>query len=94
MNTVCVCAIDQATGAVTAVQHQKIPDREIPASQGAGHGIRGCCLSPDGRFLEVAVFGSGDVITMSIGADGRLTLIGRANDRPVFQPANITIIEV
>ena len=94
MNTVCVCAIDQATGAVAAIQHQKIPEQEIPDGQGAGHGVRGCCLSPDGRFLEVAAFGSGDIITMAIGADGRLTLVGKANDRQIFHPANITIVEV
>ena len=94
MNTVCVCVIDQVTGAITSVQHQKIPDQKIPDGQGAGHGIRGCCLSPDGRFLEIAAFGSGNIITMSIGAEGRLSLVGKANDKQIFHPANITIIEV
>jgi 6-phosphogluconolactonase (cycloisomerase 2 family) len=57
-----VLAIDSATGDIDVIQTAKL-DCDGP---------RACSVSPDGRFLVIAAYGSKEVVVWQIGPDGRI----------------------
>lgn len=65
-DVIAVFRIDEATGLVELVQNQKVD----------GTWVRGCALSPDGRFLIATCLKSGTVQVFAIGEDGLLTPTG------------------
>ena len=69
---VVVYQIDQATGKLKLIQNLKLDEK----------GPRGCALSPDGRFLAVTCVGSGKVVTLAVGEDGKLTDTGIRMEQP------------
>lgn len=61
-DAVSVLEIDQQTGALSLAQTVSVD----------GRWVRGCAISPDGRFLIVTCLQSGGVYSYPIGEDGRL----------------------
>ena len=66
IDAVGVFRIDMGTGLLELAQEFNLP----------GNGPRGCRLSPDGRFLLVAELDSGDIVTLKVEEDGRLSTSG------------------
>ena len=75
-----VFEIDQETGALELIQTFTLD----------GKNPRSCTVSPDGRFLLVAMILSSEVLVLSIGADGKLSSTGHKASQP--HPANITFL--
>lgn len=69
---VVVYQIDQATGKLKLIQNLKLDEK----------GPRGCALSPDGHFLMVTCVGSGTVLTLAVGEDGKLTYTDILTEQP------------
>jgi 6-phosphogluconolactonase (cycloisomerase 2 family) len=69
---VAVFSVDQRNGKVTAVQRLEL-DCEW---------ARGCAISPNGKWLVVGALFSDELITLAIGADGRLTDTGIRTPQP------------
>jgi 6-phosphogluconolactonase (cycloisomerase 2 family) len=75
-----VFEIDQDTGALKLIQTFKLE----------GSNPRSCSISPDGRFMLVAMILSAEVLVLSIGEDGKLSSTGHKAAQP--HPANITFL--
>ena len=75
-----VFEIDTATGVLELIQTFKLE----------GTNPRSCTVSPDGRFLLVAMILSSEVLVLSIDTDGRLSSTGHKAALP--HPANITFL--
>lgn len=71
-NFVTVFSVDQNDGTLKAIQHQSV----------GALVLRGCALSPDGRFLLVGSMTGGKVLTFAIGADGLLHETGPELSQP------------
>jgi 6-phosphogluconolactonase len=78
LDVVSVCAINEKTGEVERIQTLKLD----------GSGPRGCAVSPDGRFLHVALTTSQKVIVLAIGIDGKVSPTGKSYSQP--SPGNVT----
>ncbi|MBO5976184.1 MAG: beta-propeller fold lactonase family protein, partial [Oscillospiraceae bacterium] len=61
-DAVSVLSIDQESGKLSLAQTKPVD----------GRWVRGCAISPDGRFLIVTCLQSGDVYSFPIGEDGLL----------------------
>ncbi|MCD8068908.1 MAG: lactonase family protein [Lachnospiraceae bacterium] len=81
-NTVTVLAVDEDTGILS---RQQI----LPLS---GDFPKGCCVSPDGRFLHIAMKKSGEVLTYPIAGDG--SLLPLSHRLEVLNAANITFFPI
>jgi 6-phosphogluconolactonase (cycloisomerase 2 family) len=79
IDAVSVFAIDQATGGLQRIDTVTLD----------GKGPRGCAISPDGRFLIVAMWVSHDVLVYAIGTDGRLSNTGTKVSQP--NPGTVTL---
>jgi 6-phosphogluconolactonase len=80
-NAVSVFAIDQKNGSIENIQTVTL-EGTMP---------RGCAISPDGRFLLVAMQMSDEVLILEIGGDGRLTPTGRRLGLPQqSRPGTVT----
>lgn len=75
-----VLEVDQDTGALNLIQTFKLE----------GVNPRSCTISPDGRFLLVAMILSSEVLVLAIGSDGNLSPTGHKAAQP--HPANITFL--
>ena len=80
ITSVSVLEIGDESGALTLVQTFKLD----------GVNPRSCTISPDGRFLLVAMILSSEVLVLSIGVDGKLSPTGHKAAQP--HPANITFL--
>ena len=81
INSVTAFAIDEATGQLVRIQTFQLE----------GKNPRSCTISPDGRFLLVAMVLSAEVLVLAIGADGTLTSTGHKASMP--HPANIAFLQ-
>lgn len=77
-DAISVFEVDESSGKLARIQTMRP----------GGSGPRGCALSPDERFLLVANVASGDVRTLSVGDDGRLSPTGDSLALP--RPGNVT----
>ncbi len=82
INSASVFRIDQETGALERIQTIQLE----------GKNPRNCTISPDGRFLLVAMILSSEVLVLSIGEDGKLSPTPFRAAQP--HPANITFVPV
>ena len=80
INSASVFEIDPTSGALSRVQTFKLE----------GTNPRSCTISPDGRFLLVAMILSAEVLVLSIGKDGMLSPTGHKASQP--HPANMTFL--
>jgi 6-phosphogluconolactonase len=78
LDVVSVFAINEKTGEIERMQTVKL----------AGGGPRGCAVSPDGRFLYVALTSSQKIVVLAIGNDGKVTATGMSFSQP--SPGNVT----
>lgn len=80
ITSISVFAIDEATGGLKRIQTFALE----------GKNPRSCTISPDGRFLLVAMILSAEVLVLSIAEDGTLSSTGHKAAQP--HPANITFL--
>lgn len=80
INSVTAFDIDEATGRLTRTQTFRLE----------GNNPRSCTVSPDGRFLLVAMVLSAEVLVLAIGADGTLSATGHKASMP--HPANMAFV--
>lgn len=78
LNAVSVFTVDPVSGALTRVQTLAL----------AGKNPRSCTVSPNGRFLLVAMILSAEVLVLAIGEDGQLSATEHKASQP--HPANMT----
>ena len=78
INSASVFEIDQNTGALQLIQTFQLD----------GKNPRNCTISPDGRFLLVAMILSSEVLVLAIGEDGKLSATRHRAAQP--HPANMT----
>lgn len=78
VNVVSVFAINQETGEIERIQTVKLD----------GIGPRGCAVSPDGRYLIIALTVSQKIVVWAIGANGKVSSTGRSFSQP--SPGNVT----
>ena len=77
---VSVLSVGPSTGELSLLQTYELE----------GGGPRGCAVSPDGRFLYVALTSIHKVVQLAIGADGKLSSTGKSFSQP--NPGNITFV--
>jgi 6-phosphogluconolactonase (cycloisomerase 2 family) len=80
ITAVSVFSIDEVTGELARVQTFELE----------GKNPRSCTISPDGRFLLVAMILSSEVLVLAIAPDGRLSATGYKATQP--HPANMTFL--
>lgn len=78
LDVVSVLAISEKTGQIERIQTIKLE----------GGGPRGCAVSPDGRFLHVALTSIHKVVVLAIGEDGKVASTGESVSQP--SPVNVT----
>jgi 6-phosphogluconolactonase (cycloisomerase 2 family) len=81
-SVVSVFALEAGNGALSLIQTFELE----------GGGPRGCAVSPDGRFLYVALTSIQKVVILRIATDGKLTSVNRSISQP--NPGNITFITI
>lgn len=81
INMIFVYSIDQETGELTCIQ----------SFQSEGKNLRGCAISPEGRFLLVAADESRNVLSYPINPDG--TLGPAAENLTLASPANLAFYQ-
>jgi 6-phosphogluconolactonase len=77
-NVVSVFAVQEKTGEIELIQTVKLE----------GGAPRGCVVSPDGRFLYVALTSIQKVVILAIGEDGKVNFTGKSVGQP--SPGNVT----
>lgn len=78
VDLVSVFAINQQSGEIERIQTAKLD----------GVGPRGCAISPDGRFLHLALSSSQKVSDWAIAQDGKVSATGKTVSQP--SPGNVT----
>ena len=78
LNVVSVFSIKEKTGEIERIQTLKLD----------GGGPRGCAVSPDGRFLLVALTSIQKVVVLAIGEDGKVSSTDKSYSQP--SPGNVT----
>jgi 6-phosphogluconolactonase len=78
LDMISVHAINEKTGEIQRIQTDKLD----------GKGPRGCAVSPDGRFILIAVLDDQKVVVWAIGEDGKVSPTGKSVKQP--NPGNVT----
>jgi 6-phosphogluconolactonase len=78
LNVVSVFAIKEETGEMEWIQTVELD----------GVGPRGCAISPDGRYLVIALTASQKIVVWAIGEDGKVSSTGESFSQP--SPGNVT----
>jgi 6-phosphogluconolactonase len=78
LNLISVFAVKESTGEIERIQTVALD----------GKGPRGCAVSPDGRFILIALLDEQKVVVWAIGEDGRVSPTGKSVTQP--NPGNVT----
>jgi 6-phosphogluconolactonase len=78
LNMISVFAIKESTGEIERIQTVTLD----------GKGPRGCAVSPDGRFILIALLDDQKVVVWAIGEDGKVSPTGKSVKQP--NPGNVT----